>query len=221
VNERNETGRIEAFSDGIFAIAITLLVLELIPIIRPDEGQVFEQIIGHWPIFLAFFTSFIVIGIMWLNHHYLFNHILRADHVLILFNLGLLLFITIVPFSTAVLGEYFQDAATHPELLPQAAALYSGTFILTAIFFNALWRYATHKHRLLEANIDPQAVKKVRQQYLFGPFLYGIAFAIAFFSPLVSVIINAVLAIFFLLPGGQLQARSHIEAPPALREARE
>ncbi len=216
MEEAKETGRIEAFSDGVFAIAITLLVLELK--IEPGEGDLFSAIISQWGMFLAFFISFATIGIMWINHHRLFTLIRHSDHVLLLLNLLLLLMIVLVPFPTALLSEYGQSttAQHNPTFLRDAAALYSGTFIFIAIFFNALWRYATYKNRLLGKNVDPRAVATVSQQYLLGPLLYLLAFVVAFFSVPLCLIINGLLALFFAIPGKPIGG-----APQAKSQARE
>src|SRR3954466_11846030 len=107
--DEKETGRVEAFSDGVFAIAITLLVLDLK--VPPDAGsnaELWAALVGQWPIYFAFLSSFLVILIMWINHHRLFTHIRRTDNVLMMLNGLLLLGITVVPFPTRLLAEYFQ-----------------------------------------------------------------------------------------------------------------
>jgi len=210
MEEKKETGRVEAFSDGVFAIAITLLVLDLKPAVDRwlevhERDTLFEAMWGQWPVFLAFLISFALIGIMWLNHHRLFNLIRRIDHTLLILNLLVLLAATIVPFPTALLGAY--SNSNEFERFRDAALIYNGTFLLVAIGYNALWRYAIHSHRLLDQHVDMQAVKRLERQYLFGPLLYVVAFAIAWFSPEVSLGLNALLAIFYLLPGVELHKR--------------
>ena len=115
-----ETGRVEAFSDGVFAIAITLLILE-IKIPKPSDGALANQLLRQWPSYFAFLISFAFIGVMWINHHRLFTHIKRCNNTLMILNLLLLLGVTIVPFPTAVLATHigFADQRT-------AALLYNG-----------------------------------------------------------------------------------------------
>ena len=173
--EEKETGRLEAFSDGVFAVAITLLVLNLhLPGASLSDGDLGGQIFAQWPTFAAFVTSFATIGIMWINHHRLFTHIKRVDTPLMLLNLLLLMMIVFVPFPTALLAEYTVQPNQH-----LAAFLYCGTFIVLAICFNLLWRYASYKNRLLDKKADPEAVQAITRQYQFGPLFYLIAFGLA------------------------------------------
>src|SRR5215813_5730977 len=128
---QSETARIEAFSDGIFAIAITLLILEIKIPHQQEQGHLGTALLRQWPSYVAFFLSFTYIGIMWINHHRMFNHIKRANDVLLVLNLLLLLGVTVVPFPTAVLAEHLggPDERT-------AAIVYNCTFFLIAIAFN-------------------------------------------------------------------------------------
>ncbi len=152
--------------------------------------------------FLAYITSFATIGIMWVNHHRLFTHIKRADHNLLLLNLLLLLIVTFIPFPTELLATFAQK----PQWL-EATLIYSSTNIVLAICFNLLWRYAAYENRLLGERIDERAVKKINRAYLFGPVLYAIAFVLAFLYIPLSLAMNALLAIFFALPGQELRQR--------------
>jgi uncharacterized membrane protein len=203
----NETQRIEAFSDGVFAIAITLLVLELMPVVnnaldsQKGTHSLFNAIGSHWPMFLAFATSFATIGIMWMNHHRLYNIITRSNHILLILNLLLLFAITFIPFPTAMLGEHWDD----PVVSKEATIIYCATFFAAAIFFNILWRYVTYRRHLLDEDVNMQAIKRIDRQYLAGPLFYGLAFILAWFSPTLALTLNALLALFFLLPGFELQ----------------
>src|SRR5690349_429038 len=105
--DEKETGRVEAFSDGVIAIAITLLVLDIkVPTGLGEEGGLLDALLRQWPVYLAFFNSFATIGVMWINHHRLFTQIKRIDHTLLLLNALLLMAISLVPFSSALLSEY-------------------------------------------------------------------------------------------------------------------
>lgn len=197
MDEKKETGRIEAFSDGVFAIAITLLILELQ---IPHAPDLLSQLLRQWQMFLAYLTSFASIGIMWINHHRLFNIIQRSSHMLLMLNLLLLLFITFLPYPTSLLAIY--DSQSHPHLFDftVAALFYSGTLVLIAISYNLLWRYATHNNRLISKETDQEVMRTISRRYLFGPLLYSVAVALAFLSPLLSLAMDALLAIFFAIP---------------------
>lgn len=196
--EEKETGRIEAFSDGVFAIAITLLILEVrVPRVHDlaEEASLLRALVELWPAYLAFLTSFVTILIMWINHHRLFRLIKRCDHVFLLLNGLLLLAVTFVPFPTALLAEYVR----HPDGRV-AAAVYSGAFVFTAIVFNLLWRYASSGGRLLDPNYDPEVVRAITRQYLVGPVVYGVALGLAALHPMAAFAMCVALAVYFALP---------------------
>ncbi len=194
--EERETGRIEAFSDGVFAIAITLLVLDLkVPRAIREPATLARSLFTQWPTFAAYLTSFITIGIMWINHHQLFTVIRRVDHMLLILNLLLLLMITFIPFPTSLLAEYFGHSG---EFL--AAQLYAATFFFASVFFNLLWRHASHGHRLLSHQADQELVRGISKSYAFGPIFYLIILAVSFWSVEISVIMSFALALFFALP---------------------
>jgi uncharacterized membrane protein len=191
-----ETGRIEAFSDGVFAIAITLLVLDIkVPHDAPDGSRLMHALLIQWPTYLAFVTSFATVGIMWINHHRLFTLIRRVDHLLLILNGLLLLGVTFVPFPTALVAEYAQQKGGQV-----AAMVYSGTFTIIAVFFNVLWRYASYENRLLLPAVRPSAVKAITRAYSFGPPLYFLSAMLALVTVPTSLAMNAALAIFFALP---------------------
>ena len=200
--EDKETSRLEAFSDGVFAVAITLLVLnikipgiDLPPSQLQGDTNLWQTLGNEWPMLAAYVTSFATIGIMWLNHHRLFVHIKRINTILVLLNLLLLLFIVFIPVPTALLAEYVERPDQHA-----AAIIYSGTLFLTACCFNLLWRYASYHNRLLGKDVDSRAIQAISRQYLFGPLIYLIAFALAFVSTPATIIASFALALFFALP---------------------
>jgi uncharacterized membrane protein len=201
--DEKETGRLEAFSDGVFAVAITLLVLNVkvpgldLPSSQlPIDSNLWTMLRNEWPMVFAYVTSFLTIGVMWVNHHRLFVHIKRIDSVLLFINLLLLLTIVFLPVPTALLAEYIVLPAQH-----LAAVVYSGTCVLIACFYNILWRYASYHHRLLQKDADAKAVDAISKQYLFGPLVYLIAFGIAWKNLPVSVACVFIIALFFGLPG--------------------
>ncbi|HLW61617.1 MAG TPA: TMEM175 family protein [bacterium] len=194
--ESGETARIEAFSDGVFAIAITLLVLDLkVPRDATGGSHLLRALLAQWPTYLAFLTSFATIGIMWINHHRLFTLIRRSDHTLLLLNSLLLLGVTFVPFPTALVAAYVQRRGDRV-----AALVYSGTFTVIAVVFNLLWRYACHRHRLLHSRADAAMVRAITRAYAFGPPLYLLSFGLAWVSVPASLATNVALALFFALP---------------------
>ncbi len=198
-NGGKETARLEAFSDGVFAIAITLLVLDIhIPTAAEAdaEGGLLTTVMNQWPMFLGYFISFSTILVMWVNHHHLFRYIKRTSRLFLFLNGLLLLFVAFVPFPTALLAEYIQ----HPDA-PVAAAIYAGTYVAIAITFNLLWWYASSGRRLLDDRVTETQVQAVSRQYAFGPALYSLAFVFAFFNVAASVGICMFLGVFFAFTG--------------------
>jgi len=193
-----ETGRVEAFSDGVFGIAMTLLVLD-IKVPPPANGtRLAEDLLRQWPAYFSYVTTFLTVLIMWMNHHKLFRHIHRINHPFLVLNGLLLMGVTLVPFPTALLAAYLG----HPGA-QTAAAVYSGWFIVIAIFFNLLWRYAASRGRLLARDYDPVAVAAITGQYRFGPLFYVAAFGLAFLNVAASVGLCFALAVFFAVPERQ------------------
>ena len=198
--DEKETSRLEAFSDAVFAVAITLLILnisisDLSPDHLLDDTKLWIMLGSRWPVFAAYTMSFFTIGIMWLNHHRLFVHIKRIDTVLLLINLLLLLIIVFLPFPTALFAAYITRSQNHT-----AAIFYSGVCFLMACCFNGLWRYASYHHRLLGEKVDSTAVKAISRQYLFGPVFYLIIFGVSWINTIICTILIFVLAFFFALP---------------------
>lgn len=196
-----ETARVEAFSDGVFAIAITLLILEIR--IPPAGSPLAPALLRLWPSYVAFLISFLTIGVMWINHHRLFTIIRHSNDALLGLNLLLLLGITFVPFPTAVLAQHIVQSGART-----AAIFYSASFVVIAIFFNVLW-HAVVAQGLLGPAADEQMVHGITRQYSFGPLYYLVATVVAIFSPLGSVAINLALAIFFAIPA----RRFHVAHP--------
>ena len=198
--DEKETGRVEAFSDGVFGIAITLLVLDLkVPPVTASTspGALAGALLRQWPMYVAYVLSFATVLIMWTNHHRLFRLIRRSDHTFLMINGMLLMLVTLVPFPTGLLAAHISQPGA-----VTAAAVYSGTFVLIAILFNVLWRYAAHGGRLLARTHDREAAAAITRQYRFGPLLYLAAFALAFVSVPASVALCAALAAYFALPLG-------------------
>ena len=193
--ETKETQRLEAFSDGVFAIAITLLVLE-IRLPSGGEGGLLAQLVSLWPTYLAYMVSFITIGIMWANHEALMKDIKRADRPFVLLNLLLLMVITFLNFPTVIMAEYLQTADANI-----AAMFFSGTLLVIALLYHAIWGYVVAHDDLFSAKVDRAFLQKVTSQYKYGPLTYVAAVVIAFFSPVLSLLICLGLAVYFALTG--------------------
>jgi uncharacterized membrane protein len=195
----NETARVEAFSDGVFAIAITLLILE-IKVPHEEAGEALRSQLWHlWPSYLAFLTSFMTIGVMWLNHHRLFTLIVKSDDGIIAFNLLLLLGVTWIPFPTALLAEHLRGDGQQV-----AGVVYATSFFLIAIVFNVMWRYAV-KAGLCVEHLNVAAITK---QYAMGPVFYGMLIGVAMLSAVACLVLSGLIAIYFALPPSLWARRS-------------
>lgn len=189
----NETARIEAFSDGVFAIAITLLILEIQVPPQTPHGGLAAALTHLWPSYLAFLATFMTIGIMWLNHHRLFTLINKNDDGLIAFNLLLLLGITWLPFPTALLAEHLQGPHADQKT---AALVYAGSFFAIAIIFNVMWRYAC-RAKIVYEHLNVIAITK---QYALGPIMYAVLVIVAFLSAEWCLALSILFALYFALP---------------------
>lgn len=188
--EPKETGRVEAFSDGVFAFAITLLVLNLRdptsdPLLKGDS--LFAGLLAYWPSTFALITSFATILIMWVNHHNMFTHIRKVDTTFLFLNGLLLFFVVLTPFTT-------QLVANHVGLIPsdagtQAAALYAGCFFLLGLAWTLLGWYSFDRG-LVGGGV-------LGRRIYVGPAAYSIAVGLAFVSGLASVILILAVAGFF------------------------
>ena len=196
--ETKETSRIEAFSDGVFAIAITLLVLERkVPHADSDAGLA-RALLAEWPAYLAFFTSFATITIMWINHHVVLGLVRRVDAWLLLWNALLLMLVSVVPFPTSLVSR----TMGHPGERV-AAAVYCGVGLAIALAFTGLWRYATspRRHpRLLRVPPDDPRVRSLNARYRFGPLCYLVALVLAPLNANASMAMALGLALVFAIP---------------------
>ena len=186
-----ENNRAEAFSDGVFAIAITLLILAVGVDQALAKGTLEHQLVHLWPAYVAYAVSFLTVGIMWVNHHAIFRHFARVDRPLLLLNILLLMLIAFVPFPTRVAAEFIRSEADRRE----AALLYGITMTITAICFFAVWIYGSS--RLLLPGTDMREVTGITRSYLPGAPMYGAATLIAFASGALSLVLFGVIALFY------------------------
>jgi uncharacterized membrane protein len=201
VNEGRETARIEAFSDGVIAIAITLLVLDVRVPPHEDVGNLWRALGDLWPNYVGFALSFVIIGIIWANHHEMFGFIARANRTLVLINLLFLLCVGFLPFPTALLAEYLGHDGERA-----AVNVYSGSMLAMALAYNLLWWYPRHAG-LLDPDANPRAVADMVRSFRLGPPSYLLAFMLSFVSTWASLVLLALLALTYLIPPSRLEAR--------------
>ena len=184
------TTRLETFSDGVFAIAATLLVLEFTVTSGRDLGN---QLLHLWPDYLAYVTSFITIGIIWMNHHHTVSLIARTDRTMLFLNNLLLLTIAFLPFPTKLVGDFLRHDGERA-----AALAYAGTLVVMAALHQFWWQYARRNRRLIAVETPDSALRAVDRAYLPGLPMYGAVFVVAFFSPLAAVLLTFAIAAFYL-----------------------
>ena len=183
--------RVEAFADGIFAFAATLLILNL----AVTEGSPLgRQLVEIWPSYAAYAVSFTTIGVIWMNHQLVMHQISHVNRLFLVLNVLFLMLIAFIPFPTRLLALHINHDGG------EAAALaYGITLTLTAVLFNAMWRYATWSGRLIRSDADPKVLRGISRSYVIGPIVYLAATLVALFSPLASAGLYAAIAVFYVL----------------------
>jgi len=202
-----ESDRLEAFSDGVFAVAITLLALDL-AVPGPGHGQLGDLLYHHLPSFAVFAVSFLTIGIIWVNHHTLFKNFARIDRTLLFLNLLLLFFVVCIPFGTSTLAAYLSGGHFDASL---ATAIYEGVFEGMSLSFGIMFWWAI-RHEHLKIALTPAAARTAVIRFGIGNVAYIAAVGIAFVSPAASLAISALVAIYYIFE--QTPGRS--SAPAAL-----
>ncbi len=191
--------RLETFADGVFAIAATLLILNVDTQVAGDVTNLDSKLLDIWPSYLAYAVSFVTIGIMWVNHHTIMNQVVRIDRRFMFATIGLLMCIAFVPFPTRLVAEHIRG-----EGAEAAALAYGLTMVATAIMFDITWFYASVGGRLLSRDADPAVVSGLNRGYLPGPWIYLAATLIAFASPGASVILFGAIALFYVVESSTL-----------------
>ena len=189
-----EKGRIEAFSDGVFAVAITLLVLDLKVPVR-GNGSVARQVGNQWPAFAAYLTSFLVIGIIWVNHHTLMAKLARVDRSLLFINLLLLLTVVFIPFPTAVVAEYLRHGGWDAKV---AVAFYSAAMEAMSLAFSAVYLWAGRHHELLHESVDVEGHQSAFRQFALGAIAYLLLIALSFLSAQAALAGHFALGVFYM-----------------------
>jgi uncharacterized membrane protein len=181
------TNRLETFADGVFAIAATLLVLE-IQLPGEDIGQ---GLLDLWPSYFAYALSFLSIGIMWVNHHVVLSYTREADRIFLFINLFLLMAIAFVPFPTELFAEHIGKEGAR-----EAALAYGLTFVVIAIFFQLFWQYAYR--RLLRPDADRREVSGINRSYLPGVPMYAAATLVALVNATAAFVVLAAIALVYV-----------------------
>jgi len=201
------TGRAEAFSDGVFAIAITLLVLSLR---LSGHGTVTSQLLAAWPQYSAYVVSFLTIGIMWMNHHTIVAHVQRVDRPLLVINLLLLMGVVAIPFPTVLVADHLNDDGA-----TAAVVTYGLVMIAISLGFDGLWIYVATHATALGAAVPPEALRQSIPGFTGGLIAYVVATLIALFSPLAALIIFGLLAVYYLFEHLPSPADEPAGTPPA------
>ncbi|MFQ5986451.1 MAG: TMEM175 family protein [Thermoplasmata archaeon] len=201
--------RIEALSDGVFAIVMTLLVLEIaVPTLATpvEEGELRAELLELLPEFLGYAVSFVILGIFWVVHHRQFHFVERTDRAFVWINILTLLFVALLPFSTALLSR-FPESQT-------AVFVYGGNLLLAALAISAQWWYATLGHRLVNPDLDPTFLRKSRRWAFVAPAAIAVIIAISFIHVAISLVGFAILAAFFIVSPGFDRLLGSLSANP-------
>jgi uncharacterized membrane protein len=189
------TSRLEAFSDGVIAIAITLLVLEFgVDTATHDLGK---ELLHLWPSYLAYVTSFLTIGVIWVNHHFLFNYVSYVDRGLLFINTLLLMVVAFTPFPTRLIAEFLRGESNNEQT---AALTYGVTFVVMAVIFQVLWRWMATGRRLIRPEVPQEELDDITRTFLPGVPIYAGATLVALVSPLASIVLYLAIALFYALP---------------------
>ena len=191
---RMSSGRLEALGDGIFSVAMTVLVIELaLPVVKGDNWTAFAQAIREtWTSFLCYIISFVVLGIMWFGHRMMFEYIARTDRYFIFLGVLFYMVVCLVPFSTRFLA--------HATLKWYAILVYGFNLSLCNITLYAQWLYGIKKNALMEKELPEEVRKEAQKLFLLSPLVYAIAIGISFFAPVISIIIYVLTPILYLIP---------------------
>lgn len=187
-----DRGRLEAFSDGVFAVAITLLALDL-AVAGPGHGPLLHQLSEHWPAFAAYLVSFATIGVIWINHQSLVRNVAVVDRTLLFLNLVLLLFVVLIPFATSTTSEYLK---ANDEDARVATALYGAVFEGMGLSFAAMFAWTLGDGRMIRP-VPPGAQRAAWLRFSPGLVAYLLAIAVAFVSAQAAFAIIGLAAVYY------------------------
>jgi uncharacterized membrane protein len=186
-----DRSRLEAFSDGVFAVAITLLALNL-TVAGPGHGPLKDQL--HWPAFAGYLISFLTIGIIWVNHHVMVRQITTVDRTLLFVNLVLLLFVVLIPFGTATAADYLPRNTPDARL---AMVLYAGIFLGMSVGFSAIFEWTLHGERVANP-LPPEQHWAARRRFGGGGLVYAVAMVVAAFNALAAFVLIGLVAVYYI-----------------------
>jgi len=191
------TNRLESFSDGVFAVAVTLLVLGIdVPHVG-HRHSLGHQLVGNWPQYAAYVVSFTTIGIIWINHHAMIGRLRAADHMILILNLLLLMTVALLPFATDLIATYLR----HPDGRSLAAVVYAGAYLLMAVMFSLLnGSILLRRADLLRDKLSLARRRQIFARAASGTVPYIVAVGVAFVSAYASLAICAAIAVFYTLP---------------------
>jgi uncharacterized membrane protein len=189
-----DPARVVAVSDGVVAIAVTLLVLEIKP--PEDTRHLLHGLLALWPSYLAYVVTFMLIGQIWANHHVMFDHIRHADRTILFLNTVLLMDVSFLPFAASVLAKSFRDG----EGERVAVVLHGAVFWLAAVLFNVIWWYAGRDRRRLSDNIDAAGIRSVGRRFRLALAWIGVGTLCGAFVPLLGVAVIAAFVVYYWLP---------------------
>jgi uncharacterized membrane protein len=185
------TFRLETLEDGVFAIAMTLLVLNLkVPVTL--DGFLWKAILQIWPHLVTFFGSFILLGVFWFGHRAAFNFIKHSDHIFHWLNIILLMFVSVVPFSASLISKYYTNQT--------AIIIYGLNLMAIGITMTIQWFYATHNFRLIDNQLPVNVIKFAKIRTMFAPIAYLIAILLSFLSFKISLAIYTIVPVLYILP---------------------
>ncbi len=207
--EYTGTERVLALSDGVFAVAITLLVLDLLPSLGDSAHQphLREFLFDKLPSYVSYVLSFLVIGITWTNHHQMFTQIKRSNHLFLLLNIVFLMWVAVLPFPAALLAQYLKSSdavATLPlgHIVRESnivVAIYAGTYIVGAALFNSLWWYGIYNRRLTGDEANHAVVRRTTLSYYVGPVAYVVDLILSLYSVEAGLALFLALAVYYAL----------------------
>jgi uncharacterized membrane protein len=199
-------GRLEAFSDGVLAIVITLLILD-VKVPPAATGHLGRELADQWPQYAAYLVSFLVVGIIWLNHHATVQLLARTDHSVQVLNLLLLLPVSVLPWPTAVLAEYVHEGTAGDQRV--AVVLYGATSTVMALAFNVLWRYVLRHPELRRPDVDRAELAVRNRRYNLGLPAYPAATLLGLLSETLFIGLMLALALMYLLPTPEIRGERH------------
>jgi uncharacterized membrane protein len=201
VNKR----RVENFSDGIFAVAITILIFN-IPVPHGAPGTLFDSLTSQWPSYAAYVASFMTIGVMWVNHHAMFERMTAIDRPLLMLNLLLVMLVVFIPYPTELLGKYIPGGGADART---AATFYALVSVGLALMFSSMWTYIVTHPALLVPGFDREAAWNSLPRFSIGFVFYVLCVPLAQISPIAVVVVLAAVAVYYVFERLPEPAQSH------------